>query len=350
MAIVNVKASRHYDVKIEEGLLSRIGEECAQVLVGKNVLLLTDSTVAALYAQTATASLEAAGFAVTPYVVSPGEASKSTATYLDVVSFLAAQRFTRSDAIVALGGGVVGDLGGFCAATYLRGIGFVQVPTTLLACVDSSVGGKTAVNLPEGKNLLGAFYQPQLVLCDPTVLATLPRETYADGMAEVIKYGMIRDRALFEALEAGTLDDGEIIARCVAIKRDVVEADEHDRGCRALLNYGHTIGHAVEKCSHFAVSHGSGVAIGMAMLSRAMVKKGAMVAEDARRLCALLERYALPTSCEYGADALYDAALSDKKRAGDRLSLITVPTIGHGEVTSIPVEALRDDIEKGSAV
>ena len=283
-------------------------------------------------------------------MVTPGECSKSTECYLQVVSFLAANRFTRSDAIVALGGGVVGDLGGFCAATYLRGIGFVQVPTTLLASVDSSVGGKTAVNLPEGKNLLGAFYQPYLVLCDPAVLKTLPKETYADGMAEVIKYGMICDRALFEELEAETLDDGEIITRCVTIKRDIVEADEHDRGCRALLNYGHTIGHAVEKCSDFAVSHGSGVAIGMAMLARSMVAQGTMAAEDAKRLCALLEKYELPTLCAYRAEALYEAALNDKKRAGDTLSLITVPTIGRGEVTSIPVEALLEHIEKGSAV
>jgi 3-dehydroquinate synthase len=350
MKTVTVNASTSYDILIGDGLLDRAGELCAEHIGICRVCVVTDDTVHTLYFDRLLRTLTKAGYEVYPFVIPHGEASKSTASLVALLEFCAEHRLTRSDALIALGGGVVGDLGGFCAATYLRGIGFVQVPTTLLACVDSSVGGKTAVNLPEGKNLLGAFYQPQLVLCDPTVLATLPRETYADGMAEVIKYGMIRDRALFEALEAGTLDDGEIIARCVAIKRDVVEADEHDRGCRALLNYGHTIGHAVEKCSHFAVSHGSGVAIGMAMLARAMVKKGAMAAEDARRLCALLERYALPTSCEYGADALYNAALSDKKRAGDTLSLITVPTIGRGEVTSIPVEALRDDIEKGSAV
>ena len=350
MAIINVNASRRYAVKIEEGLLTRVGEECAAVLGGKNVLLLTDTTVAALYLETVKASLEAAGFTVTPYTVTPGEMSKSTKTYLQVVSFLASHRFTRSDAIVALGGGVVGDLGGFCAATYLRGIGFVQIPTTLLACVDSSVGGKTAVNLPEGKNLLGAFYQPWVVLCDPTTLKTLPREIYADGMAEVIKYGVIRDRALFEALEADALSDGEIIARCVAIKRDVVEADEHDRGCRALLNYGHTVGHAVEHCSNFAISHGSAVAIGMATVARAMVALGTMAAEEADRLNALLRKKALPIACEFGVQELYEAALSDKKRANDTLALITASTIGEAQVSNMPVETLREYIEKGSAV
>lgn len=350
MATINVNASRSYAVKIEEGLLGRVGEECAAVLGGKNILLLTDTTVAALYLDTAKASLEAAGFAVTTYTVIPGETSKSTETYLRIVSFLAARRFTRSDAIVALGGGVVGDLGGFCAATYLRGIGFVQIPTTLLACVDSSVGGKTAVNLPEGKNLLGAFYQPWAVLCDPTLLKTLPPEIYADGMAEVIKYGVIRDRELFEALEADALSDGEIIACCVAIKRDVVETDEHDRGCRALLNYGHTIGHAVEHCSDFAISHGSAVAIGMATIARAMVAFGTMASEEAERVIALLAKTGLPTTCEYGAVALYEAALSDKKRANDTLALITAPMIGEAQVSNIPVKTLLEYIEKGSVV
>lgn len=350
MESIEVRASRCYNILIEDGLLSRAGTYCAEVLHGKNVLLLTDETVGGLYLDTVRDSLVAAGFAVTPYVVPVGEGSKSTETYLQVVSFLAAHGFTRSDAIVALGGGVVGDLGGFCAASYLRGIGFVQIPTTLLACVDSSVGGKTAVNLPEGKNLLGAFYQPWLVLCDPQVLRTLTPAIYADGMAEVIKYGMIRDRALFDALERGEADDAAIIKRCVSIKRDVVEADERDHGCRQLLNYGHTVGHAVEKFSHFGISHGSAVAIGMAIVSRAMAAMGTASPEDCERLTALLQKHHLPIACEFTPQELYQAALNDKKRANDTLGLIVVPSIGEGQVHKIPVTELLNYIEMGSAV
>lgn len=349
METVEVNASRRYRIHIEEGLLSRVGEYCAAVLRGKRVLLLTDETVGALYQETVLQSLEGSGFQATPYTVPAGESSKSTGTYLQLVSFLAEQKFTRSDALVALGGGVVGDLGGFCAATYLRGIGFVQIPTTLLACVDSSVGGKTAVNLPEGKNLLGAFYQPWVVLCDPLVLRTLTPSIYADGMAEVIKYGMIRDRELFDQLERRALSPAEIIRCCVTIKRDVVEADEQDHGCRQLLNFGHTVGHAIEKCSHFAVSHGSAVAIGMAVVSRAMTRQGEMEAEDSRRLEALLSACGLPTVCDFSAEELWQATLADKKRSDDTVGLIVVPRIGDAAIRQVSLEELRRYIEMGLA-
>ncbi len=341
---VEVRASRRYTVQIGEGLLARTSELCADVLKGKNILLLTDETVAALYLGTVHASLTAAGFTVTSLAVPAGEESKSTATYLKVVSVLASRGFTRSDAVVALGGGVVGDLGGFCAASYLRGIGFVQIPTTLLACVDSSVGGKTAVNLPQGKNLLGAFYQPWLVVCDPLTLDTLTPETYADGMAEVIKYGMIRDAALFEALEKGTLSKTDMIRRCVEIKRELVEEDEHDRGSRQLLNFGHTVGHAVEKCSAFVTSHGSAVAVGMSIVARA-----AGDIAISKRLQALLKKTGLPTSCAFSAEDLFAVALADKKRENDTINLVTVPTIGRGELTPMPMTELKTWIEKGLA-
>ncbi len=344
---IEVAASRHYTIHIQNGLLAQLGSYCAEVLSGKKVLLLTDHTVGALYLQTAMQLLRDAGFEVEPFAVPVGEGSKSIDTYAQVVSFLAQKGFTRSDALVALGGGVVGDLGGFCAASYLRGIAFIQVPTTLLACVDSSVGGKTALNLPEGKNLVGAFYQPWLVLCDPLLLQSLPPAVYADGMAEVIKYGAIRDRTLFSALENETVTDADIIERCVSIKRDVVEADEHDHGERQLLNFGHTIGHAVEKCSSFSVSHGSAVAIGMAVVARAMMRMGTMAQADCQRLNALLTDRHLPIACEFSAEELYQAALADKKRANDRLGLIVVPQLGEGRIEPIPVTQLRQYLEMG---
>lgn len=344
MKRVNVKAAKPYDIIIENGLLDRVGECCAAVLHSDKVLLLTDSNVHPLYGNTVCVQLADAGYAVTEYVIPAGEASKSVEQYVNVISTLAQEGFSRSDAIIALGGGVVGDLAGFCAASYLRGIPFVQIPTTLLACVDSSVGGKTAVNLPEGKNLVGAFYQPKAVLCDPMVLGTLPPSHYANGMAEIIKYGMIRDAELLDALERHTWCDEEIIERCVRIKSDIVAQDEFDNGCRQLLNYGHTIGHAVEKCSDFTVLHGEAVAMGMSLMAHAASPS------LAQRLDALLHAYALPTTCSFDDDSLFSAALSDKKRRGGTLSLIVVETAGQGVVREMPVEELKEYIRKGRAV
>ncbi len=346
MEIVKVGTSRTYEIHIEEGILGRVAEECSAVLNAEKLLLLTDSHVAPLYAGAVHAALTQAGYQVTEYILPAGEESKSTDQYLRVVSVLASGGFSRSDAVIALGGGVVGDLAGFCAASYLRGIPFVQIPTTLLSCVDSSVGGKTAVNLPEGKNLLGAFYQPRLVLVDPLVLKTLPAAVYADGMAEVIKYGMIRDAELFHALENHAWTDTQIITRCVTIKSEVVAADEFDNGCRLLLNYGHTVGHAIEQCSHFAVSHGSAVAVGMSVMAHAEAGGEAL----AERLDAVLTAYGLPTACPFSADELYCAAMADKKRRKQTLHIIAVPTLGNGTVVTIPVEEFHTYLRKGLSV
>lgn len=347
MESVLVNASKTYKIKIALGLLRQCGTLCAEIVQGKKLLLLTDSTVAVLYAGGVKSDLERSGFTVYPYVVPAGEDSKSAENLLKIVSYLAENHFTRADAVVALGGGVIGDLGGFCAATYLRGIGFIQVPTTLLACVDSSVGGKTAVNLPEGKNLFGAFYQPDLVICDPDTLRTLTPAIYADGMAEVIKYGMIWDAELFSLLERKALKDAAIIQRCVAIKSEIVEKDEKDKGLRQILNFGHTIGHAIEKTSGFAISHGSAVAIGMAILTRALSAMGQLPPQASVRLQSLLVASELPVHCDFGADTLYNAALSDKKRFSDTINLITVTDIGKSTICRIPVEELKTYIEVG---
>lgn len=343
MERIKVGTTRTYEIHIEEGLLGRVAEECRTVLDSEKVMVLTDSNVTELYGDAVRTALSAAGFEVTEFVIPAGEDSKNTDNYLKVVSTLAEGGFSRSDAIVALGGGVVGDLAGFCASTYLRGIPFVQIPTTLLACVDSSVGGKTAVNLPAGKNLLGAFYQPRLVLIDPLVLKTLTPAVYADGMAEVIKYGMIRDEELFEALEKHAWTDTQIITRCVTIKSQVVAEDEFDIGCRLLLNYGHTVGHAIEKSSRFEVSHGSAVAIGMSIMAHAEVGGEVL----SRRLDTVLKRYGLPTTCEFSQEELYRAAMADKKRRNQTLHIVTVPSLGNGRIVAVPVEELRVYLQRG---
>ena len=257
MNTVHINASKSYDIIIEKGLLPRCGFYIKNVCQAQTICLVTDDTVDALYADTVIQSLQREGFRTVKFVFAHGEESKSSTTYLNLIDFLAENHITRSDVIVALGGGVVGDLSGFAAATFLRGISFIQIPTTLLACVDSSVGGKTAIDIPAGKNLLGAFHQPALVLCDPMTLSTLPDEIYRDGCAEIIKYAMITDAHFFEQLNNQPVKEWEeeVIKRCVEIKRDIVMQDEFDRGQRALLNFGHTVGHAIEACSHFTISH-----------------------------------------------------------------------------------------------
>ena len=295
MKIVTVSASKNYCIKIGSGLLSSIGEEVIKLGKVRKVCIISESTVFPLYGEVIKRSLEAAGFNVVSFVFPAGEAQKNASTYLDAVNYLAEHKLTRTDLIVALGGGVVGDLAGFAAATYLRGIRFVQVPTTLLAAVDSSVGGKTAIDLPAGKNLLGAFWQPALVLCDLDTLTSLPADVFTDGCAEVIKYGILYDPELFSYLEeAGLAFDREaVIARCVQWKRDVVAEDEFDTGMRMKLNLGHTIGHGVEARSNFLLSHGKAVAIGMAIVCRASQ------CPDTGRILRILEQFGLPTTSDY---------------------------------------------------
>ena len=264
-------------------------------------------------------------------------------TWLELLNVLAENKLTRSDLIVALGGGVVGDLAGFAAASYLRGIRFIQVPTTLLAAVDSSVGGKTAIDLPSGKNLVGAFYQPSLVLCDTDTLNTLSEDIFRDGCAEVIKYGILYDPGLFSHLEEKGLafDRKAVITRCVELKRDVVMEDEFDTGSRMKLNLGHTIGHGVEAKSQFAVSHGKAVAIGTAIVSRASD------CTDCSRILSVLVTFGLPTGTAYSAEDLYAYTLSDKKRSGGIVNLIIPRAIGECDIVPTPIEDLKSFIEAG---
>ena len=349
MTTVTVRASRPYEVTIGRGLLDTVGRQAAGQWKGRSAAVVSDSTVAPLYLNRVKDSLERAGFRVHSFVFPAGEDQKNGGTYLKLLEFLAARRLTRADGLIALGGGVVGDLAGFAAATFLRGSGFLQLPTTLLAAVDSSVGGKTAIDLTNGKNLAGAFYQPQAVLCDLDTLDTLPAEVFADGCAEVIKYGMIGDPALLARLETVDFraDPEELVARCVAQKRDLVEQDEFDTGARQLLNLGHTLGHGVEACSGYTVSHGRAVAIGMTLVTRAAVAFGRCPAEVLPRLRRLLERYGLPDATAYSAQALYEKTLSDKKRSGDTISLVVPIAWGASQLVRIPVSELPAWIERG---
>ncbi len=271
------------------------------------------------------------------FVFPHGEASKCSATLHEIYNFLCENSITRTDCLVALGGGVVGDITGFAAATYLRGLDYFQIPTTLLAQVDSSVGGKTAIDLPCGKNLVGAFKQPVAVLCDPDTLHTLPKAFLSDGMGEVIKYGMIRDAALFALLEQHTLSNvseemEQIIATCINIKRSVVENDEFDIGERMILNFGHTLGHAVESHYHYEIyTHGSAVAAGMCMMTKKTCSD-----EVYQRLCRCVSAYELPTDVPASLSDLVSLCGNDKKRANAELRFIVCKTIGTAEICSMP--------------
>ena len=343
MKTVTVQASKNYTIKIGSGLLSTIGDELRSLGSAETVVIVSDSNVYPLYGQQVEDRLRTTGFLVLSYVFPAGEESKNSSTYLSLVNFLAQSNLTRSDMIVALGGGVVGDMAGFAAATYLRGIRFVQIPTTLLAAVDSSVGGKTAIDLPAGKNLLGAFCQPSLVLCDIDTLDTLPEDIFLDGCAEVIKYSILYDSAFFDYLfTAGPFFDREaVIARCVELKRDVVAKDEFDTGMRMMLNLGHTIGHGGEARSDFTLSHGKAVAIGMATVARACG------CSDTAKILKILNRFGLPTTANYTPEEIYRFTRSDKKRTGSTIQLILPRQIGHCEIVRYPIDSLLSFIQAG---
>lgn len=308
-----------------------------------NVAIVTDENVAKLYLDEAVSSLENEGFTVTTFVVEPGERSKSGEVYLDLLNGFAEIPLTRTDGIVALGGGVVGDLAGFAAATFLRGIKVYQVPTTLLAAVDSSVGGKTAINLKAGKNLAGAFHVPALVLQDSSLLETLPSEVFMDGFAEVIKYGVLADKSLFQLLKDKENVDSnleDIIARCVEIKREIVAGDLYDTGQRQLLNFGHTIGHTIEILSDFKVSHGYAVAKGMMRITEISYKMGWCNQETLDEVKEILGLYDYDLSIGYSSNEIFSVLKADKKRKGDFIDLVIPKTIGNCVLKRVSMDEL----------
>jgi len=350
--------ARSYTIRVAPGLLAAAGKELDTLRLGRRLFVVSDTNVHPLYGPTLERSLRAASFRVDRLVLPPGEGQKSLTTLRRILDALVDSGADRSTTIVALGGGVVGDLAGFAAATWHRGVPYVQVPTTLLAQVDSSVGGKTGINLPAGKNLVGAFHQPTAVLADPSTLATLPPREYRAGLGEVIKYGMIRDERFFASLERDAdpiirRDPdrlASIVTRCCRMKAEYVVRDELDRsGRRAHLNYGHTFGHAVETATRYRrYRHGEAVALGMVAASRVSADLGRLSETDRKRLLALLDRFGLPTSgVPSDPDQLLRLFARDKKTDEGRLRIVLTKGIGSASVSrSVPrrllLRALRE--------
>lgn len=361
MRIVKVPlGERSYSIFIGGGLLAKLGAECARLKLGRRCALITDANVARRYAQPALRSLRAAGFDPVLITVPAGETAKRLETVQQCYDELAAHRLERKSFVVALGGGVVGDLAGFVAATYLRGVPFVQVPTTLLAQVDSSVGGKVGVNLKAGKNLVGAFYQPRLVLCDLDTLRTLPKREFRAGLAEVIKYGIIYDAALFERLENSLpkllkLEPkllGAVVARCCAIKAEVVGQDETETGLRAILNFGHTIGHAIENSAGYGeYLHGEAIAIGQVAAAKLSMELLGLCPGCVARIEDVFARAGLPTQIQLGARQrarLFEAMKLDKKVSGGEIKFVLAEEIGKvcwGQ--KVPKELINEALDAG---
>lgn len=352
MERIHIDASTSYDVIIEEQALQHIAQYIKPLKSPRPTIIVSDDLVAAHYLDCVKAQLESAGYTVYTYVFPHGETEKNARRLLHLVEYMAEKALTRKDLLIALGGGVVGDMAGFAAATYLRGIDYVQIPTSLLAAVDSSVGGKTAVNLSAGKNLWGAFKQPILVLCDPTTLQTLPAEEFANGCGEIIKYGMLGYPELLQDLQTKPLEQGDlphiesIIALCVKAKAAIVSQDERESGIRALLNFGHTFGHGIEQLSHFKIKHGMAVSIGMALMMRSAYKTGYLNQAELTAFLDLLIKHNLPIHTDYSASDLCQAALHDKKSQGETITIVRPIQWGHCDLVTIPHNELPNHVVK----
>ncbi|MBQ3110308.1 MAG: 3-dehydroquinate synthase [Clostridia bacterium] len=347
MLSIDVKIpKKEYKIYIGNKLFDEAAVLLRSFCDGKKVCIVSDSNVFPLYGSKVEAAVKKAGGDVFSLVVKAGEEAKSFENLEYLCREIIRHDFTRSDVIVALGGGVIGDLTAFCASVVLRGVTLIQMPTTLLSQVDSSVGGKTAVNIPEGKNLVGTFYQPKMVLIDTDTLNTLPPREVACGMAEVIKYGAIRDKKLAEDLLCGKFEIEEVIATCCRIKASIVENDEHDKGERMLLNFGHTLGHAVENYTGYGTySHGAAVAIGMCAITAWSEKQGITEKGTFDIIKKLCEKYNLPTHID-NLEGMTGAAMHDKKRSGNKISIVLVKSMGDSYYEKVDV-TLLETIAKG---
>jgi len=348
---LKLHASRKSTILIGYGLKEDAGHIIMKNIGGAKAVLVCDETVGNLYCDDMSASLAAGGYSVSVFRFPAGEQSKNLQTYSDLLSFAAENELSRSDVFIALGGGVTGDLVGFAAATYMRGINLVQIPTSLLAMVDSSVGGKTAVDLPQGKNLAGAFYQPDLVICDPSFLWTLPSRIYQDGFAEIIKYGILSGRDLFDRIktpEAVAREDiKDIITDCIELKAEITEGDEKDRDTRQMLNLGHTAGHAAEVLSGYNYSHGRSVAAGLLVIAAASNSAGICSEDCVRDVREAIEAWELCDVTLPSAGEISQAAFSDKKRRGDKITAVLIKDIGDCFLKSMSFADFSALIEAG---
>lgn len=344
MKKITVNVSNGYDIIIERNCLDNCAEMIKKVSSAEKVTIITDSNVKELYEERVKKSLSDAGYEVYTFTFEAGESSKKLSTVYEMLCFMAEKGMSRKDLVVALGGGVTGDMAGFAAASYQRGIEFVQIPTTLLSQIDSSVGGKTGVDLPQGKNLCGAFHQPSLVIIDPVVLGTLSERFFNDGMGEAIKYGCIKSKTLFDTIATKSTDEflDDMIYQCVDIKRQVVENDEKEHGERALLNFGHTFGHAIEKYNKFEnITHGEAVAIGMIFAAKMGEKAGLTEKGTADKIKLLAEKYSLPCSTNAPFNELIKAVNNDKKRSSNYINFIMLKSIGSSFIEKLPVEEMK---------
>ncbi len=341
---VSVKGvKKPYDIIIGKHILNVLPNKIKELTKAKTVAVITDDNVDKLYTDKVLSMLRSAGFHAIKFAFPHGEKHKTMTTVCEILEFLAENNVTRTDLIIALGGGIVGDVSGYAAASYLRGIDFIQVPTTFLAAIDSSVGGKTGVNLQAGKNLAGAFYQPRLVVCDVETFDTLPKENFKEGVAEAIKYGVICDKALFQLLSQDKAWDIEsVIQRCVSIKAEIVSEDEFDLGKRQLLNFGHTIGHAIEKGTNFEISHGIAVGIGMAMISKISDSLGWSKKNTNSEIVKCLKNNAIPTETTVKTKELLSVMIKDKKISGDTINIVIPQKIGNCELKTIKVSELEE--------
>lgn len=342
MNTVAVKTSKPYEVRIGRGLINNIAREILDIKKPGKCIIVSDDNVFSLYGETVKTSLTEAGYTVYEAVFPHGEDSKNMETVLSLLTAFFEAGLTRSDFAIALGGGIVGDVCGFVSSIYLRGIDFIQIPTTLLAAIDSSVGGKTGVNTEYGKNLVGAFHQPVRVICDTDTFETLPYEIYTAGICEALKYGVIRDGELFEAIGKSDIED--IVCRCVQIKADIVANDEFDHGERQLLNFGHTFGHSIEALSNFEISHGHAVGLGMLIISRACEKQGLCEKGISEEIEKALKSFDVKTDISYSANQLTDHAMSDKKRKGNKITLVIPEALGKCVLHTISTDKLEEFI------
>ncbi len=345
MRKIFVKTNNPYEIMVQKGIFKSCSEIIADFFSSRNTVIVTDETVYRIYGKTLKNKLLREGFKLNVFILKDGEQSKNLDNLSLLYEFLSKSQITRNDFIIALGGGVVGDLAGFAAASFLRGISFIQIPTTLVAQVDSSIGGKTAINIKSGKNLVGAFNQPSLVICDPDLLSTLSSKTFCDGMGEVIKYAASFSESLFTKLSKNNIYDilEEVIFDCIIYKKNIVENDERDFGNRMKLNFGHTVGHAIEKYNNYKnITHGQAVSIGMVYIMQQGEKLGITRKNETEKLKKLLKKFNLPTTVDISYEDIFYNSLSDKKRRGNNITIVTVSEIGKSHLLTLNLDEYKN--------